>query len=158
MTDFGDALTIEAAKQIVSILTGGLVEAVKKVPDLWRRAGSRKQELIEAEVQRSALALQDAGDDLPAVLARQEGAWEGRLRDLLAEHPEAAAQLRDLLDDLQGQAAQWPQASQYITASAPGAIAQGAMYGNVNNYPPPPAAPVTPPDMDTPEEAKPGQP
>lgn len=134
MTDFVDTLASDAAQEIVKVLVGGLVEAVKKVPSLWRRVGARKEELIDAEIQRSSLALQNAGDDLPAVLARQEGAWEGRLRDLLAEHPEVVEELQGMLQEIRRQASQLPQAVQNITASAPGATAQGAMFGNVINY------------------------
>ncbi len=147
MTDFGDTLASDAAQEIVKVLVGGLVAAMKKIPTLWRRAGSRKQELIEAEVQRSSAALQDAGDDPPAVLVRQEGAWEGRLRDLLAEDPQAADELRGMLEEIRRQASQLPQAVQNITASAPGATAQGAMFGDVINYgdAPRPATPKVPP-------------
>lgn len=133
MTDFADTLASDAAQEIVRVLVGGLVEAVKKVPSLWRRVGARKEELIAAEIQRSSLALQNAGDDLPAALARQEGAWEGRLRDLLAEHPEAMEELQGMLQEIRRQASQLPQAVQNITASAPGATAQAAMFGNVIN-------------------------
>jgi hypothetical protein len=134
MTDFGDTLASDAAQEIVKVLAGGLAEAVKKIASLWRRTGARKQELIEAEVERSSAALRYAGADLPAAWARQEGAWEGRLRDLLAEHPEVAEELRDMLEEIRRQALRLPQAVQNVTASATGATAQGAMFGDVINY------------------------
>ena len=156
MTDFGDALASNAAQEIVKVLAGGLAEAVKKIASLWRRAGARKQELIEAEVQRSSAALRYAGADLPAARARQEGAWEGRLRDLLAEHPEVAEELRDMLEEIRRQASRLPQAVQNITASAPGATAQGAMFGDVINHgdAPRPAAQKVLPGTESRDEAQ----
>jgi hypothetical protein len=156
MTDFGDTLASDAAQEIVKILAGGLAEAVKKIASLWRRAGARKQELIEAEVQRSSAALLYAGADLAAARARQEGAWEGRLRDLLAEHPEVAKELRDMLEEIRRQTSRLPQAVQTITASAPGATAQGAMFGDVINHGDPlrPAAPKVPPSTESGDRAQ----
>jgi hypothetical protein len=134
MMDLGDTLASDAAQEIVKALVGGLVEVVRKIPSLWRRAGEHREDLIKAEVERSSLALQDAGDDLPAVQARQEGVWEGRLRDLLAQDPDAAAEVRGLLEELERRSSRMPQAVQNITASASGATAQGAMFGQIINY------------------------
>jgi hypothetical protein len=134
MTDLGDTLASDAAQEIVKALVAGLVEVVKKVPGLWRRRGEGKEELIRAEVERSSLALQEAGDNLPAAQARQEGVWEGRLRDLLVEDPDAVTQVRALLEEIRHQVSHAPRAVQNITASAPDASAQGAMFGNVINY------------------------
>ena len=132
--DLGDTLISDAAQAIVKSLIGGIVEVAKKLPRLWRRAGGSSQELIEDEIDRSATALQGAGDALPTVKARLEGVWEARLRDLLAEYPDAAIELRALLEELRSQAGRHPHAQQNITATAPGAVAQGAMFGNVINY------------------------
>jgi hypothetical protein len=136
MTDLADQLAVEAAQQIVTALVSGLIDLAKKVPSLWGggRGGKEKQDVIGAEVERSRAALLAAGDDLPLARARQEGLWEGRLRDLLAEDPGAAAGLRDLLAEIRRQERPGPAVVQDVTASAPGAIAQGAVFGNVINY------------------------
>jgi len=134
MTDLGETLATDAAQEIVRALAAGVVEAVKRIPNLWHRSGGRREELIRAEVERSAATLAAAGDDLPAVRARQEGAWEARLRDLLDEHPEVELDLRGILEESRRQAVQEPAAVQNVTASAPGATAQGAMFGNVISY------------------------
>jgi hypothetical protein len=134
MTNLGDALVTEAAQQIVKALVSGLVEAVKKIPKLWRDVGDRKERFIRGEIERSSAALRDAGANLPIAQARQEGIWEGHLRDLLIENPAAVASLRDLLEDIKQRDAHTIHAVQDITASGQGAIAQGAMFGNVINY------------------------
>jgi hypothetical protein len=151
MVDFGDTLATEAAKQIVMVLAAGLIGAVKKISRLWERAGSRKQKLIEHELQRSALALRDAGDDPPAARDRQEGAWEARLRDLLAEHPEVAADLRDTLEVLRHQAEQLPQATVQQNITAVHGNAMGALHGNVIYHHDAPglAAPKVAPGMES---------
>jgi hypothetical protein len=131
--DLGDTLVSDAAQEIVRALVAGFVEVAKKLPRLWRRAGSSKQELITGEIDRSTAMRRSAGDNLPAVQARQESVWEARLGDLLAEYPDAAAELRDILEEIRRHAGQ-PQAQQNITATATGAVAQGAMFGNVINY------------------------
>jgi hypothetical protein len=132
--DLGDMLAADAAQEIVKAIAAGVTEVAKRIPVLWRRAGGRKEELIKSEVERSVQALRDAAGDLTAILVRQEGAWEGRLRDLLAEYPEAAADIRRVTEDLGHLSAHAPRITQSITASAPGAIAQGAMFGSIVNH------------------------
>ena len=136
--DLGDTLATDAAQEIVQVLFSGLIEVVKKIPSLWRRAGKHRQDLIRAEIERSSLALQHAGNDLPAVQARQEGVWEGRLRDLLAEDPDAAAELRGMLDEIRSVSSQMPQITQHNTASAPSATVYGVILGNIINHSDPP--------------------
>lgn len=142
--DLGDTLASDAAQEIVKALVAGLVEVVKKVPDLWRRFGEPKKALIRAEIERSSLALRDSAAGLPAAQARQEGIWEERLRALLAEEPEVATELRALLEEIRYHVSQMPQSVQNITASAYGATAQGAMFGNVINYSGLPGSEVSP--------------
>lgn len=155
MVDLADTLAVEAAKEIVKVLAG-LIETVKKaISTLWQRVGSHKQALIEAEVERSAIALQDAGDDLPAQ-ALEVGVWVGRLRDLLAEHPEAEDDLRAMLEVLRGHAGQGPRVNQEIIAIA-GGVAQGAYNGDVVNYnylAPQPATPTAALSLDVGAKAR----
>ena len=129
MSGLSDTLASDAAQEIVKALVAGMTEAVGKVPSLWRRSGRRKEELIEAEIQQAALALQDP-EDLPATVSRQEGAWEGRLRDLLAESPEATAELRDMLEALRSRMLPAARLTQHVTAHT-GGTAAGAMFGSV---------------------------
>jgi hypothetical protein len=103
MTDIGDALASDAAQQIVQALVAGMIEAVKRIPRLWRRSGPSKEEQIEAEIKRTVALLRDP-ENLPAVVSRQEGAWEARLRDLLDEYPETTTELRQILDEIRNQA------------------------------------------------------
>lgn len=133
MTDLGDTLASDVAQEIVRALVAGLVEVAKKVPTMWRRSGRRKQDMIRVEIRESAGALQAAGADLAAAQVRQAGVWEGRLRDLLAETPEAAEELQSLRDEIRRILQQVPYVVQNVTASA-GGMAQGAIFGNVINY------------------------
>lgn len=67
--------------------------------------------------------------------------WQTRLADLLEEDPDTVELLRGLRDELQERLpAPQQQWVQNITASAPQAVAQGAMFGNVYHYAAPPAA------------------
>lgn len=129
-----DVLVVEAAKELVKALAGGAVEMVKKVPDLWRRSGERKRESMAGEVDRSVAQLREAGKDLPVVHARQEGVWEGRLRDLVVEDPDAVVALQALLDQLRATPATTPTVQMNVTASGQGSTAQGAVNGNVITY------------------------
>jgi hypothetical protein len=110
---------------------------------LFARGGERRAELVRDHLDRDVAVIEAAGPgERDEVRARLLPAWQVRLADLLEEFPEAreelsawAEQVRAQLPDVQ---ASWVQ---NITASASGAIAQGAMFGNVINYyddPPPP--------------------
>ncbi|MFV2019348.1 hypothetical protein [Micromonospora sp. LOL_023] len=96
----------------------------------------RQRELIEQRLDHTAseVALVE-GPDRGAVLQAQLIAWQTRLTDLLQERPELADDLRALIVQVQSglpsERAQWVQ---QISASAPGATAQGAMFGNVINH------------------------
>lgn len=132
--DPGVALAVEAAKEVVKALVEGLVETVKKVPGLWRRSGERKRKLLATEIARSISELQAAEGNLPAVRARQEGIWEARLLDLLAEDPAAAAEVRDIVSEIRRHQPEITVAAQNITASAANANAQGVIFGNIYNH------------------------
>ena len=73
------------------------------------------------------------------------------LARLLTAHPDAEADVRALVDEVQGRLPTGQRAliEQNITASAPGAVALGAMFGDVNYHAAPtgkpaPAAPQAP--------------
>lgn len=102
MSDPLTAIEVEVAKEIVKALMGGLVDLVRKVPALFRRSGKVKEELVAAELDRSAAQLAAAGGDgLVREQVRQEAAWEVLLRGLLAEHPDAAPELRAIAAEIQ---------------------------------------------------------
>lgn len=101
--DFVGPLEVEAAKELVKLLVGGLGEVAKKVPALWRRSGERKQKLMVEELERSARELSNALQPEQARV-RQEALWEAHLRVLLAEHPDAEVDLRTLITELRSAA------------------------------------------------------
>lgn len=115
---------------------------------LFRRGGAARAELVGEALDEDAAEV--TGVD-PAVRdeVRQRllPAWQTRLLDLLREHPEAAEELRAwtarVESGLPAGRSTWVQR---ITASAPGSVAQGAMFGNVINHPGglPPAGPTSP--------------
>jgi hypothetical protein len=158
MPDLGDALASDAAQEIIRAMVNGLAGLIGKIPGLWHRAGKHRQELITAELERSshALSLADS-ENLPAVALRLEGAWEGRLRDLLAEDPAAAAELRALVTEIRRSPPQEIHAEQNITSSASGATSQGVMFGNIINHSDVPRAPAPAAPLPADAEAE-GQP
>lgn len=96
MDDLAGELAVAAAKELVKAIVSGLVQVTRKVPALWRHSRPR-QKAIQAELDRSVTELSDADE---REQARQEGAWEGRLRDLLAERPELADEVRAITAEL----------------------------------------------------------
>ncbi|MEO3927400.1 hypothetical protein ABGB07_26540 [Micromonosporaceae bacterium B7E4] len=65
-------------------------------------------------------------------------AWQARLVDLMEEDPTAAEAVRLLSGELQAKLpAARQQWIQNVTAAAPGATAQGVMFGNIVNHPAP---------------------
>lgn len=88
-----------------TLVSSPATEAWQRVGDgitsLWRRAEPERAEAISAEPEATRT-------DLPA--AREAGdtdtdgepgvEWQGRIRRLLVAHPEEAAMLRSLLDEL----------------------------------------------------------
>lgn len=101
--DVLDPIEVEAAKELVRLLSGGLTHVAKKVVALWRRSGDSKQTLMGEELERSVFELSDASEPERA-RERQELRWETHLRSLLAEDPEAKADLRELLTELRSAA------------------------------------------------------
>lgn len=133
------------AVQLATAAATTLVAAA--ATDAWRLARSGFARLLgrgdphtEEVAGRRLDALADELVDAPAdqceqIRHRALATWQVRLSDLLEEHPEAAEPMRELLDGLQTRLPpvqqQWVQ---HISAAAPGAIAQGVMFGNVVNH------------------------
>ncbi|MGY3201014.1 hypothetical protein [Streptomyces sp. TE5632] len=76
------------------------------VVTVWRRFRPGVAEEVERELEASRAAVLDAGEgDGPDPAGRLEGQWVGRFAAPLGEHPEAADELRDLVDGSQRRAA-----------------------------------------------------
>lgn len=108
-----------AGTTLVTLLT---TEAWQRARDgiasLWRRAEPERAEAISAELdvtRRDLLAAQAGGDGE----SRNElGAeWQGRMRRLLAAHPEETEALRTLLAELAPHAPAGTSVTQHATAS-----------------------------------------
>ncbi|MDX2563625.1 hypothetical protein PV371_28810 [Streptomyces sp. TX20-6-3] len=108
-----------AGTTLVTLLT---TEAWQRVSDgitsLWRRAEPARAEAISAELdiaRTDLLAARDSGDlEVGSELGAE---WQGRIRRLLVTHPEEAAALRRLIDELQPLTPDVPSVTQHATAS-----------------------------------------
>lgn len=136
---------------LATAAAAALVQAA--ATDTWRVARTGFVRLLgrgdrqrEALTERRLDALATSVEQEPAaqrdeVRRRLLPAWQTRLADLIEEDPAVADALRKLRDELLARLPtpqqQW---IQNITASASGATAQGAMFGNIINHPGPPAA------------------
>jgi hypothetical protein len=109
---------------------------------LFRRGGTGRAEFAAAQLDSDAKDVENAAAaDRDQVRQKLLPLWQGRLTDLLAElsdndeDSEVADELRELTRTVWAQLPASQQSSvQHITASAPGAIAQGAIGGNVITY------------------------
>ena len=130
MTDPVTDLAMAAAKELVKAIVAGLVDLVKKIPTLWRRAGSVKEASIAAEVERSARDL-EAADEADQAQARnlQEALWRARFQDLLDEHPESASDIARLLEEF---AAKLPFGNTYNTQNVIAKVSGASAYGVLN--------------------------
>ena len=91
-----------AATTLVTLLTTeGWQRAKEQFSSLWRRVQPERAEAVAGELEATRadlLTVQVDGDsDTEAELAAE---WQGRIRRLLAAHPEAADHLRVLLAEL----------------------------------------------------------
>ncbi|MDA0565726.1 hypothetical protein LG943_15590 [Streptomonospora sp. S1-112] len=101
MSDPMNTVEVELARAIVQTLVGGLAELVRKVPALFRRGGEREEQAAQAELERSAAALEAAeGADREREEVRQEAVWETLLRRLPDDDPDTRAALAALLEEL----------------------------------------------------------
>jgi hypothetical protein len=127
-------LANEGGKVLVGALATGLVGMAKKVPTLWRRAGKGAEELMVAEMERSAAELADPSEDTHAAQSRVATAWEDRLSLLLAEYPDAKEELEDILAEIRRESTPMATTTQHVTASGQNSMAQGVIVGSINNY------------------------
>ncbi|NYI03587.1 hypothetical protein [Allostreptomyces psammosilenae] len=87
---------------VAAMVTDGWQRATGSIAGLWRRARPEQAEVVEAELvetREEMVRAREAGEDVEE--ARQEAVdeWQGRLRRLLRQHPELAAELRRVLDE-----------------------------------------------------------
>jgi hypothetical protein len=106
------------------------------VVKLFARGGKRRAELVRDRLDRDVAVIEAAGPgERDEVRAQLLPGWQVRLADLLEEFPDAREELRAWAEQVRAQLpaaqASWVQ---NITATASGATAQGAMFGNVINY------------------------
>ncbi|TQS28955.1 hypothetical protein [Microbispora sp. KK1-11] len=96
-----DALALAAASALVSVLaTEGWQDGRRAVVALWRRARPEQAPAVEAdldEARTELLAAREAGDEQAEEALVVE--WRQRLRRLAAADPEAARELRRIVDE-----------------------------------------------------------
>ncbi len=113
--------------------------ARSKFAKLLSRGNAEQQTSLEAQLDRNEMAVRqaDAPDQTRLMLAPS---WHIELTTLLAAHPEAAAELAELVDQIRAalpaQQQQWISVVQNVTASGTGAVAAGAIFGNVTQHVP----------------------
>ncbi|MGA4837845.1 hypothetical protein [Streptomyces sp. G45] len=94
-----DQVAMAAGSALVGAMATDAWQQVRDaMADLWRRVRS-EPEPIGDDLGELRAQLRAAAHD-PATVRALEGAWQLRLQALLREHPEAAGELRQLLDDL----------------------------------------------------------
>ncbi|MEV5957375.1 hypothetical protein AB0M11_27010 [Streptomyces sp. NPDC051987] len=95
------------------------------IASLWRRAEPERAEAISTELDltRADLLAAQAGGDLES-RGELGTEWQGRIRRLLAAHPEETEALRRLLEDLAPYTPTGPSVTQHATASGHARIYQ----------------------------------
>jgi hypothetical protein len=86
----GAALVGAVAKDAWAAAKGGFAR-------LLGRGDPAREAAVEHQLERTRTALQGAGPEADQVRGQQEAVWAGRLEDLLAENPDAAAELTALV-------------------------------------------------------------
>ncbi|WP_217165898.1 hypothetical protein [Streptomyces sp. AC512_CC834] len=112
-------LAQSAGVTLVTLMTTDAWNRTREgVTRLWRRAQPDRAETVVAELaatREDALAA-GAADDRET-LAELHAEWQGRLRRLLAARPDIAAELRELLEELDPGGPTGPAISQHASAS-----------------------------------------
>lgn len=114
------------AALVTSLATDTWQAAREGIVRLWRRLQPRRADVVAAELEagRTEVLAAVAADD-QEVLSELRAEWQGRFRRLLATRPDAAAELRDLLDEIAPEArGTAPTVTQHATASGRARIYQ----------------------------------
>lgn len=119
-----------------ALATGVFQVARAKIARLFARLGSDRQANIEAQLDDdNELVTQAETAERDAVRNDLAPGWGRRLGKLLKDLPDAAQDLRDVVEqalmDLPDAQRQWVQNN---IAAAPGSSVYGAMFGNVIHY------------------------
>ncbi|MFC6020658.1 hypothetical protein ACFP2T_31355 [Plantactinospora solaniradicis] len=125
-------VTGAATAFVAAMATSGWQTAYQGIVALFQRFATREQaDAAQRALTENAAQVGDAVDQ-DRSRQRLRGGWEQRLEELLVAHPEARDALGELVADIQrGLPAAQQQWVQTVVASASGAIAAGAIHGNV---------------------------
>ena len=155
-----DPLVLAAASAVVTAMaTDGWQQARAAMVKLWRRSRPEHVPAIETDLDDThaeVIVARKAHDR--AAEEELVADWQRKLRRLLTADPDLAIELQRVLREelvplLSASEQARLQNIQNITASAPGATAQGAMFGNVINYATG-QKDLSPPALPAPEAAK----
>ncbi|MFF4251073.1 hypothetical protein ACFY1L_07705 [Streptomyces sp. NPDC001663] len=133
MSDPAAALALSAATTLVNTMATSGWEATKALfVRLFRRQGDGDEPA--AELERAAARVVAAGEGERAERARQSlvGTWQYQLQTLLEDHPDAEAELLEILAGLQS-----PEAGQHwqqTNIARDGGTTYAAQGGNVIHY------------------------
>lgn len=120
------ALATSAGTTVVTLMATDAWHRTRDgIVSLWRRAHPERAESIAAELdatREDLLAARTSGDD--GVASELQTEWQGRVRRLLASRPEAARELRALLDEIEPRPVTEPAVAQHATASGRARIYQ----------------------------------
>ncbi|MGW0208218.1 hypothetical protein ACWDZ8_21225 [Streptomyces sp. NPDC003233] len=120
------ALATSAGTTVVTLMATDAWQRTRDgIVSLWRRAHPERAESIAAELdstREDLLAARTSGDD--GVESELQTEWQGRVRRLLASRPEAARELRALLDEIEPRHVTEPAVAQHATASGRARIYQ----------------------------------
>ncbi|MEU8263212.1 hypothetical protein AB0C02_21595 [Micromonospora sp. NPDC048999] len=129
----GAAVLVQAAATDAwQVARSGFVRLFGRGDREREAVAGRRLDALAAEVEQATLAQREE------VRQRLLPAWQTRLADLIEDDPATADALQSLRDELLARLpAPQQQWVQNITASAPGATAQGVMFGNIITHPAP---------------------
>ncbi|MEV7386658.1 hypothetical protein [Streptomyces sp. NPDC091215] len=124
-----------AGTTLVTLLTTEVWQRARDgIASLWRRAEPERTAAISAELEvtrEDLLAAQASGDlESRSELGRE---WQGRIRRLLAAHPEETEALRTLLNDLAPYTPAGPSVTQHATASGHARVYQAGRDQNFDH-------------------------
>lgn len=114
------SLTQGAGTTLVALMaTDAWQLARDRLTELWRRVQPGRADAVSAELETSREDVQTAfAADDEETLGELRAQWQGRFRRLLVAHPEVAAELRSVLDELSPPGApSTPTLTQHATAS-----------------------------------------
>ncbi len=128
--------TSGAAALVAAAATDAWQSARDRFVRLLGRGDPVREEVMGRRLDALASEIEEA-EDRAVTRQRLLPIWQTRLSDLIEEHPELAPQVERLSEDLRAVLPD-PQRHwvQHITAAAPGATAQGVMFGSIINHAP----------------------